>query len=159
MSATLIQCKGIADIVVALILTVKPSIIYNSVITRSIHSLLGLVGFCIFFENTRTAPNFFVQKRISDASIAPGFNQSIACMVGAVGIGHVVGAHSGPALHPMICEYKTIKLKKKIPTVFYVSSCDEPFLGYSWVPHLRNTKSMGFRERYVADDKYQPCIV
>jgi hypothetical protein len=40
-------------------------------------------------------------------------------MVGAVGIGHVVGARSGPALHPMICEYETIKsVKKKIPTVF-----------------------------------------
>ena len=44
MSATLIRYKGIADIVIALILTAKPSIIYNSVITRSIHSLLGLVG-------------------------------------------------------------------------------------------------------------------
>ena len=41
-------------------------------------------------------------------------------MVGAVGIGHVVGAHSGPALHPMICEYETIKLtkKKRFPLFF-----------------------------------------
>lgn len=39
-------------------------------------------------------------------------------MVGAVGIGYVVGARSGPALHPMVCEYETIKLtKRKIPTV------------------------------------------
>ncbi|KIM38746.1 hypothetical protein M413DRAFT_75784 [Hebeloma cylindrosporum] len=82
MSASLIRCKGIADIVVALILTVKPSIIYNSVVTRFVHSVSGL--------------------HISDASMAPGFNQSIACMVGAVGIGYVVSAGSGPALHPMV---------------------------------------------------------
>jgi hypothetical protein len=38
-------------------------------------------------------------------------------MVGAVGIGHVVGARSGPALHPMLCEYETIEKKKVILTV------------------------------------------
>ena len=111
MSATLIRCKGIADIFVALILTVKPSIVYNSVITRYIHSLSGLVGLHIL-QKHRTVPNFR-SKHISDASIAPGFNQSIACMVGAVGIGYVVGARCGPALHPMVCEYETIKLTKK----------------------------------------------
>lgn len=77
-------------------------------------------------------------------------------MVGAIGIGYVVGASSGPALHPMVCEYETIKLIKKKDShyFFYVSSCDESFLVYSGVPDVRNTKGMGFRECYVADDEY-----
>lgn len=83
-------------------------------------------------------------------------------MVGAIGIGYVVGARSGPALHPMVCEYESIKLTKKKKDshyFFYVSSCDEPFLGYSGVPDMRNTKGMGFRECYVADDEHQPCSI
>ena len=61
-------------------------------------------------------------------------------MVGAIGIGYVVGARSGPALHPMVCEYEIIKLeKKKDSHCFYLSSCDEPFLDCSGVPDVRNT--------------------
>lgn len=37
--------------------------------------------------------------------------------------------------------------------------CDERFLGDSGTPDVRYTKSMGFREFYVADDERQPCIV
>ncbi|KDR84425.1 hypothetical protein GALMADRAFT_220179 [Galerina marginata CBS 339.88] len=82
MSEALIRYKGIADIIVGLILALKPSIIYESFAAQTMHSLTGL--------------------HISDASIAPGFNQSIACMVAAVGVGHIVASRSGPAAHPTI---------------------------------------------------------
>ncbi|CAA7259415.1 unnamed protein product [Cyclocybe aegerita] len=82
MTDALILYKGIADVVVALILTVKPSIIYESVITKALHSFTGL--------------------HLSNAASAPGFNQSIVCMVAAVGVGHVVAWRSGPAARPTI---------------------------------------------------------
>ena len=75
-------------------------------------------------------------------------------MVGAVGIGYVMGARFGPALHPMVCEYKIIKLIKKKDECF--SSCDEPFWGHSGALDVRNTKSIGFRECYVVDEEHQP---
>ena len=52
-------------------------------------------------------------------------------MVGAIGIGYVVGARSGPALHPMVCEYESIKStkKRKIPTT--VSMC-QVAMNLSW---------------------------
>ena len=40
-----------------------------------------------------------------------------------------------------------------------LSSCDEPFLGCSGVPDVRNTERMGFRECHVADDEHQPYTV
>ncbi|EDR16201.1 uncharacterized protein LACBIDRAFT_291947 [Laccaria bicolor S238N-H82] len=71
----LIQLKGIAEIFVALILTVNPQLIYDSPATHKLSYLSGL--------------------HISNASTAPGFNQSIACMVAAVGVGHLVASRAG----------------------------------------------------------------
>ncbi|KDR84389.1 hypothetical protein GALMADRAFT_87316 [Galerina marginata CBS 339.88] len=83
MAEALIRYKGIADIIVAVILAVKPSIIYESFAAQTLHSLTCL-------------------QHNSDASIAPGFNQSIACMVAAVGVGHIVASRSGPAARPTV---------------------------------------------------------
>ncbi|KAF8887242.1 hypothetical protein CPB84DRAFT_1786944 [Gymnopilus junonius] len=60
MAQTLILVKGVADVAVAAILAFQPSIIYDSFQARAVHSLSGL--------------------HLSNASLAPGFNQSIACM-------------------------------------------------------------------------------
>lgn len=48
---------------------------------------------------------------------------------------------------------------KKTAHYFHVPSCDERFLGYPGTSDVRNTKSMGVRECYVADDEHQPCTV
>ncbi|KAF8873480.1 hypothetical protein BD779DRAFT_1569952 [Infundibulicybe gibba] len=74
---SLIKYKGFADIVVGLLLTTKPSVIYDSFLARRLSALTGL--------------------HLSNAEVAPGFNQAIACMVVAVGVGHVVAARCGPA--------------------------------------------------------------
>ncbi|KAF9023158.1 hypothetical protein BDZ89DRAFT_955924, partial [Hymenopellis radicata] len=70
------------DLLVAVLLTISPSTIYNNAITRVVGSYSGL--------------------HISDAAAAPGFNQAIACMTAAVGVGHIVAARSGPAVTPSI---------------------------------------------------------
>ncbi|KAF8165921.1 hypothetical protein B0H34DRAFT_648646 [Crassisporium funariophilum] len=82
MSQNLIRNKGIADIIVATIIAVKPATIYESFVAKMVHSWTGL--------------------HISDASLAPGFNHSIACMVAAVGVGFIVASRSGSAVHPAI---------------------------------------------------------
>ncbi|KAK0499427.1 hypothetical protein EDD18DRAFT_1151134 [Armillaria luteobubalina] len=82
MSARLFEFKGWADIAIAILLTVKPSVVYDSPITREVSRLSGL--------------------HVSDAGAAPGFNQAIACMVAAVGVGYMVGARSGPAARPAL---------------------------------------------------------
>ncbi|KAJ8698955.1 hypothetical protein PTI98_005603 [Pleurotus ostreatus] len=71
-----IAVKGLADILTALILVVKPAFIYNSVPTRAVASFTGL--------------------HLSNAEVAPGFNQAIACMVAAVGVGHIVASRCSP---------------------------------------------------------------
>ncbi|KAF9463731.1 hypothetical protein BDZ94DRAFT_1308628 [Collybia nuda] len=82
MASTLMKWKGAGDLIVAGILTLKPSLMYASVVTRTLASWTGL--------------------HLSSAEVAPGFNQSIACLVAAVGVGHVVAASSGPAARPAI---------------------------------------------------------
>ncbi|KAF8901756.1 hypothetical protein CPB85DRAFT_1227644, partial [Mucidula mucida] len=72
------------DLLVAVVLTVSPSAIYNNPIT------LHLKVIVVFIQH------------ISDAAAAPGFNQAIACMTTAVGVGHIVAARSGPAVTPSI---------------------------------------------------------
>ncbi|KAJ6589107.1 hypothetical protein B0H19DRAFT_922750, partial [Mycena capillaripes] len=81
--STLVFAKGIADIGIGLVLFAKPAILYESVATKAIASITGLY--------------------ITNASLAPGFNHSIACMVAAVGIGNLVAVRSGPAALPPIC--------------------------------------------------------
>ncbi|KAF4619494.1 hypothetical protein D9613_004741 [Agrocybe pediades] len=85
MSASLIKYKGLADILVAVILIFEPSLIYESVVAKQLHIWSGL--------------------HLSDASTAPGFNHSLACMVAAVGVAHVVAARSGagPEAWSIIC--------------------------------------------------------
>ncbi|TFK63473.1 hypothetical protein BDN72DRAFT_847596 [Pluteus cervinus] len=70
----LILFKGLADIIAACILVVQPDIIYKSSATRALHDATGL--------------------HISRVETAPGFNQAIACMVVAVGVGHIVASQS-----------------------------------------------------------------
>ncbi|KAL0946156.1 hypothetical protein HGRIS_012419 [Hohenbuehelia grisea] len=79
---TLIALKGFADILVAIVLTVHPALIYHSTPARLISTHTGL--------------------HLTSADAAPGFNQAIACMVAAVGIAHVVAARCGPAARPPI---------------------------------------------------------
>ena len=44
-------------------------------------------------------------QHMSDHTVAPGFNHSIACMVAAVGVGHMVASRApGGAAHPSVCE-------------------------------------------------------
>ena len=46
---------------------------------------------------------------MSSADSAPGFNHSIACMVAAVGVGHVVAArYDGRAAWPAICRRRVL---------------------------------------------------
>ncbi|KDQ11484.1 hypothetical protein BOTBODRAFT_189844 [Botryobasidium botryosum FD-172 SS1] len=71
---SLIFWKGIADIIVGGILTFKPSIIYDSPVPLYISNVTGL--------------------HRSDPTTAPGFNQAIAIMVAAIGIGHVRASRS-----------------------------------------------------------------
>ena len=81
-------------------------------------------------------------------------------MVGAIGIGYVVGARSGPAVHPMVCESDAIMMMLEVSSYhFYVISCDERFLGHSGFPDLCHTEGMGVRERNVVDDECQPYSV
>ncbi|KAJ7916538.1 hypothetical protein B0H13DRAFT_1479170, partial [Mycena leptocephala] len=78
----LVFAKGVADIGIGLILFAKPAMLYESVATKALASLTGLY--------------------ITNPSIAPGFNHSIACIVAAVGLGNLVAARSGPAALPPI---------------------------------------------------------
>ncbi|KAJ7334724.1 hypothetical protein DFH08DRAFT_291905 [Mycena albidolilacea] len=80
--STLVFAKGLADIGVGLILFAKPTMLYESVATKALSSLTGLY--------------------ITNASAAPGFNHSIACLVASVGLGTIVAARSGPAALPAI---------------------------------------------------------
>ncbi|KAJ7119464.1 hypothetical protein C8R44DRAFT_737270 [Mycena epipterygia] len=81
--STLVLCKGVADIGIGVILFTKPAFLYESFATRGLSSLTGLY--------------------MTNASVAPGFNHSIACMVAAVGVGNLVAARAGPAALPPIC--------------------------------------------------------
>ncbi|KAJ7645835.1 hypothetical protein B0H17DRAFT_448521 [Mycena rosella] len=80
--STLIFAKGIADIGIGFVLFAKPAILYESWATKGLSSLTGLF--------------------LTNPTIAPGFNHSIACMVAAVGVGNLVAARSGPAALPSI---------------------------------------------------------
>ncbi|KAJ7471797.1 hypothetical protein FB451DRAFT_1251026 [Mycena latifolia] len=80
--STLVFCKGIADIGIGIVLFAKPAMLYESLATRTLASLTGLF--------------------LTNPTIAPGFNHSIACMVAAVGVGNLVAARSGPAALPPI---------------------------------------------------------
>jgi len=84
MANVLIKYKGIGDILVASILIFKPNVIYGSLPARLLGSWTGL--------------------HLSSSSVdaAPGLNHSIACMVAAIGVGHVVAARYGPAARPPI---------------------------------------------------------
>ncbi|KAL4260178.1 hypothetical protein AB1N83_008226 [Pleurotus pulmonarius] len=72
-----VAVKGLADILTAVILMAKPAIIYNSIPARALASFTGL--------------------HLSNAEAAPGFNQAIACMVAAVGVGHIVASRCDPS--------------------------------------------------------------
>ena len=48
MADTAIRIKGIADVVVAGIVMLKPNWIYQSAVTKGLHSLTGLVSLCFF---------------------------------------------------------------------------------------------------------------
>ncbi|THU86180.1 hypothetical protein K435DRAFT_842985 [Dendrothele bispora CBS 962.96] len=78
----LIKYKGYADVLVGVILVFKPSLIYESGLARLWGGLTGL--------------------RLSDASTAPGFNHSLACMTAAVGVGNVIASRCGPAACPPV---------------------------------------------------------
>ena len=105
----LIQLKGIAEIFVALILTVNPQLIYDSPVTHKLSRLSGLVSLLLsitphFSPSASSLPSLTVNSKLiphhpeqhtSNASTAPGFNQSIACMVAAVGVGHLVASRAG----------------------------------------------------------------
>ncbi|KAF9528064.1 hypothetical protein CPB83DRAFT_855263 [Crepidotus variabilis] len=82
MADTVIALKGFADIIVGVILAFKPSIIYESVLTRKLHELSGL--------------------HLSNASVAPGFNHSIACFSISIGVGSVIAARIGKPARPVI---------------------------------------------------------
>lgn len=47
MSARLFEIKGWADITIAILLTVKPSAVYNSPVTREVSRLSGLVWYAL----------------------------------------------------------------------------------------------------------------
>ena len=47
-------------------------------------------------------------------SMAPGFNQVIACMVATVGIGHVIAMHCRPAAQPPILSFFDLKFMHMI---------------------------------------------
>ncbi|PBK63490.1 hypothetical protein ARMSODRAFT_1023963 [Armillaria solidipes] len=47
MSARLFEIKGWADIAIAILLTVKPSVVYNSPMTREVSRLSGLAIACM----------------------------------------------------------------------------------------------------------------
>ena len=105
----LIQLKGIAEIFVALILTVNPQLIYDSPVTHKLSRLSGLVSLLLsitphFSPSASSLPSLTAnspliphhpEQHTSNASTAPGFNQSIACMVAAVGVGHLVASRAG----------------------------------------------------------------
>jgi len=80
--STLVFAKGVADIGIGLVLFAKPAILYESVATKALSSLTGLY--------------------LTNASAAPGFNHSIACLVASVGLGNLVAARAGPAALPPI---------------------------------------------------------
>nr|GAT52744.1 predicted protein [Mycena chlorophos] len=80
--STLVYGKALADIAVGLILFAKPKALYESIATKALASITGLY--------------------LTDASIAPGFNHSIACLVTSVGIGGLVAARAGPVALPTI---------------------------------------------------------
>lgn len=100
--STLILVKGLADVAVAVILVLKPDIIYNSLAARAVGQLSGLVSIS---DDSVTVMGAWLtnccvtssrlSQHLSSASTAPGFNHSIACMVAAVGVGHVVSSRGG----------------------------------------------------------------
>jgi hypothetical protein len=61
MADTAIRVKGIADVVVAGIVMVKPNWIYQSAVTKGLHSLTGLVSFFFFSLSTMTGVQLCVQ--------------------------------------------------------------------------------------------------
>ncbi|CAK5263600.1 unnamed protein product [Mycena citricolor] len=80
--STIVFAKGVANVGIGLILFWKPVLLYESSATKALSALTGL--------------------GMTNSSIAPGFNHSIACLVASVGLGSVVAARSGPAALPAI---------------------------------------------------------
>ena len=56
----LIQLKGIAEIFVALILTVNPQLIYDSPVTHKLSRLSGLVSLILSFSLSHSPPSLTV---------------------------------------------------------------------------------------------------
>ncbi|KAL1740056.1 hypothetical protein HDZ31DRAFT_68319 [Schizophyllum fasciatum] len=79
-SDVLLQYKGIADVLFAVILAAKPDVIYSSVPVRLAAYITGLPLF--------------------DADVAPVFNQALACMTATFGVGHIAASRKGPAARP-----------------------------------------------------------
>ncbi|KAJ3520817.1 hypothetical protein NMY22_g9049 [Coprinellus aureogranulatus] len=75
MAGTVMFLKGLADIVVGLIVMVKPRVIYESTTAKALHNWTGLP--------------------LTSAATAPNFNHAIACMVTAIGVGSVVASSLG----------------------------------------------------------------
>ncbi|GLB34342.1 hypothetical protein LshimejAT787_0112260 [Lyophyllum shimeji] len=76
-AARLVKYMGFVKLVVAGIMAMRPQVLYHSPLAKKISALTGLPP--------------------SDASRAPELNQAVACMVAAIGVGHLVAAQSGPA--------------------------------------------------------------
>lgn len=101
MGDPLITFMGSVKIIIAVILSVKPCLIYDSRSTRALSSLTGLVSCCCCVSPTCSEE--FLDQPLANSDLAPGFNQAIACMVAAVGVCHLVAARCGPAAKPQIC--------------------------------------------------------
>ncbi|KAL1700750.1 hypothetical protein EV121DRAFT_263857 [Schizophyllum commune] len=79
-SDVLLQYKGMADVLFAVVLAAKPDVIYSSVPVRLASYITGLPLF--------------------DADVAPAFNQALACLTATFGVGHIVASRQGPAARP-----------------------------------------------------------
>jgi hypothetical protein len=155
MTDSLLKYKGIADILVAAILSVKPDLIYGCLPARVIASYTGLV---------------------SDHPVVVSWRVSYSSIKASVSCGHSSWFQPSNRLHGSrrwSRSHSRFSLWTRCTTThMYVSlyvqsvciphkfdSCNESDLGDTGIPHMCHSLGIGAGERHVADDQSQPHAI
>ncbi|KAH8835938.1 hypothetical protein DL96DRAFT_1454369 [Flagelloscypha sp. PMI_526] len=128
---SIVEFKGYADLIIAGILTFSPQLLYESPLMQLVHRTSGL------------------QISNGIAPDAVGFNQAIACMVAAIGVGQIVSARMGPS-NPFIflsmyatwgvLSLATCLTEMGSATVLFTGINHLAFTGVIWYFHSRVQK-------------------
>lgn len=164
MAETLLTLKGVADLLVAGILTLQPSLIYDSFPARTVAAWTGLVSFASLQSIHPRAHRLRIcstcrQQRLRPGSIKPSHAWSPPLASGT----SLPPAPAPPPGRPCVSPRAILKRARcgccgSILTRVR-SSCDECYVGDTWASVERDTPGMGFEQRDVVDDEHQPYSV